>query len=85
MAVWVRFGFQLGSLEIKCSGLHGEPYILHSVEPICPISHLWLSEVLTAGAPVANGAFQEMTLNLVPLGPLGPDPVLGIHKKNRGK
>ena len=25
MAVWVRFGFQLGSLEKKCSGLRGKP------------------------------------------------------------
>ena len=25
VAVWVRFGFQLGSLEKKCSGLRGKP------------------------------------------------------------
>ena len=30
VAVWVRFGFQLGSLEKKCSGLRGKPCTLPS-------------------------------------------------------
>ena len=29
VAVWVRFGFQLGSLEKKCSGLRGKPCSVH--------------------------------------------------------
>ena len=28
VAVWVRFGFQLGSLEKKCSSLRGKPCII---------------------------------------------------------
>ena len=45
VAVWVRFGFQLGSHEKKCSGLRGEPCRLESVKSICPISHLLLMQL----------------------------------------
>ena len=63
VAVWVRFGFQLGSLEKKCSGLRGEPCRLHSVQPICPISHLWLISSFRIHPIKCMNQSSEMTMS----------------------
>ena len=46
--------------------------------PLGPAMFFVISATCNSGAP---GALQGKALTLVPLGPLGPDPVSGFHKK----